>query len=130
MSSSFYPIFGTILIALGIYWLVYKMWHLNYDTKTTGIVISFDSRLGTSWQQQYHSKIQFTALDGRQYTFSDSASSTRPIHRIGEQVTVLYNPNQPTKAEISTLFRNVGIPILLFVFGALAWATPYLMTLR
>lgn len=66
--------------------------------------------------------VRFNAADGSAVEFTSGVASNPPSHRVGERVTVLYDPANPHHAEIedfftlwssSAAFGAVGLVVLL-----------------
>lgn len=65
----------------------------------------------------YSSVVEFTAQDGSTIEFEDNSEICRPAcKQVGQQVTVLYDPTNPTNATISNPLTNW---IWVLVFGVL-----------
>ena len=54
----------------------------------------------------------FTAVDGRSYTVTSDVSSSPAGFIEGERVTVRYEPEDPEKARIHTVFQTWGAAII------------------
>lgn len=62
---------------------------------------------------------QFKTLDGKKITAKDSLSSNPPRFQVGQQVDVLYNPNNPHDARINQWLNLYFVPVLLGGLGLL-----------
>lgn len=66
-------------------------------------------------------RIEFQTKTGQTITFVTSVS-TFPAPRVGDSVTVLYHPNNPTDATLDAFLFKHTIEVVLFLMGALAIA--------
>jgi hypothetical protein len=66
--------------------------------------------------------IAFTTRDGREVEFEALVGGTTPDYELGEQVRVMYDPENPTEARIGETENLWGIPIVLGSFGLIAIA--------
>ncbi len=59
----------------------------------------------------------FSDDSGVEYTTLSALDSTPPTYKVGEKITVLYDPDNPTNAKIEGLFGLWGIPLILAAIG-------------
>lgn len=64
-------------------------------------------------QDYYYPVVEYVSRDGRPHTVHMTEGSSAPQHEVGDEVTVLYNPERPLEARI----RSFGS-------SALMWALP------
>ncbi len=74
----------------------------------------------------YSPIIEFTAPNGRPVRFESSNASSPPAYRIGQEVEVLYNPNDPNDASINSFYELWLVPAILapvdvMLFVVLNW---------
>ena len=127
---------GTILIAISIIGYFKTRSFLETAIKTEGIITGFDipysetSYSNISSSRTYRPFIEFHTQDKQSYTFKPSSENSSERYRIGEIVPVLYDSNNPKRAEIdkfshlwsgTLIIGGLGIPffsigfILLFL---------------
>lgn len=63
------------------------------------------SSSGSSSSTMYRPVVEFTTATGKRIEFISSVGSSPPSHRVGEAVTVLYNPADPQSARIKSFFQ-------------------------
>lgn len=98
------------LISLGL--LGFASWHgfnlaqkITSGTATTGIVTTL-SEVRSSDGITYAPIVEYAPLSGQTLSFKDSFSSSPAAYAIGEQVAVIYNPDQPEIAMIDRGWKN------------------------
>jgi len=62
-------------------------------------------------REYYYPVVEFTASDGRRRSVQMTEGSSAPSHEVGDQVTVLYDPDHPLEARI----KSIGSYALLWV---------------
>ena len=86
-------------------------WHVTYGT-----VIGFEEKT-TNGKTHYRRKAEFQGPNGNKVVFTASTSSSMKPS-IGRKIKVLYSPDDPTKADISS-FLNLWLgPVVFLFFGA------------
>lgn len=68
----------------------------------------------------YRSQVQFTTQSGKQVVITSNKGSNRLLNRIGDQVKVLYDINDPEKGVISS-FSNLYMPAFIIGFMAVTF---------
>lgn len=76
------------------------------------MVYSEDSEGGGGYAPQY----QFKTLDGQDVVVQDSLSSNPPGFKVGQEIKVVYDPENPRKARINKWMNLYFLPVL---FGGL-----------
>ena len=69
--------------------------------------------------EYYYPVVEFTASDGRRRSVQMSEGSQPPSHEVGEEVTVLYDPEHPLDARIKSFGSYVLMWILPGITGIL-----------
>lgn len=92
----------------------YTGWQLQTGgERATGTVIEMDeSSSGDGGCCVYSPVVQFE-VNGQSYTFDSGNASDPPQYEVGEQVDVLYNPADPSTAQIDSLFERWAFPICI-----------------
>jgi Protein of unknown function (DUF3592) len=95
---------GIVFAAVGIYGVVYNLRLRRRGVRTTGSIVDVERRfnpdpnVGTA----YHPVLEFRTADGAQVrAVASEGSGTPPA--IGKRVPVLYDPGNPSVAEINTI---------------------------
>lgn len=94
-----------------------------------GTVVGNDYRAFAEGGAAYVPLVEFQAADGQVVRFTDSVGTIPPEFEQGEHVTVLYNPQDPENARLSTWKRIWFAPTLITSIGlipllvglAIAW---------
>jgi Protein of unknown function (DUF3592) len=68
----------------------------------------------------YRSQVQFTTQSGEQVVITSNKGSNRPLNRIRDRVTVLYDLNDPDKGVINS-FSNLYMPAFIIGFMAVTF---------
>jgi len=123
----FLSIAGLVLLCVAAF-LTYRTSHFIENSETAqGSVIalepvtSTDSNSDTA-QTTYAPVFSFQAADGKTYAVRSNSSSSPPAFAVNDEVTVLYDPNNPQKARIDTFWQVWGVPVLLGAMGAFFFA--------
>lgn len=88
-----------IMLAIGIISYIRTKKFLASAIETRGIVIdTIYKGSGDSGGSMYSPKIKFSDSMGREHEFTENWSSNRPDFKIGDEVIVLFNPDNPKKA--------------------------------
>jgi hypothetical protein len=68
-------------------------------------------------EEFYYPVVQFTASDGRRRNIQMSEGSSPPSYEVGDEVTVLYEPDHPIDARIQSLSSTILMWILPGITG-------------
>lgn len=119
-------IFGNLFFMAFCLWGVYaayNSWNLSKNGEsTTGIVIELEE--GTDGDGNcctYSPVIEFEA-NGQKYTFESDNASYPPAYEVGEEVRVLYNPENPDNAQINKASERWLMPVIVIpamIFGSI-----------
>jgi uncharacterized protein DUF3592 len=88
---------------------------------TTGTVVGYETHYDTDEgrrSETYSPVVRFTAPDGRQVEVRTNVSSSRRP-RVGEQVKVLYQPDDPQDARIDTATTRLVGPLVTGGLGGI-----------
>jgi hypothetical protein len=93
----------------------YISWRLEQEgVTTTGTVIELEaSDSSEGGCCVYSPVIEFTANDDQTYTFEGDTASDPPAYDVGEEVNVLYDPNDPETAQINKWTERWLFPIII-----------------
>ena len=70
-------------------------------------------------QDYYYPVVEFVSADGRRHTVHMTEGSSAPLHEVGDEVTVLYNPEHPLEARIKSFGSSALMWILPGITGIL-----------
>ena len=82
------------------------------------LITSQDSQDPTLESSTYHPVVRFTTTAGETKTFTAGGGSYPAKYEIGETVTVMYNPADPSEAQIKS-WELWFVPTLFMVIGLL-----------
>jgi len=108
-----FTILGLLLIAISILLFVNTQHFLKTSIAANGKVTALiqGSKSGVA------PEVSFIANNGKEYVFSSSFYSSPPSYSIGENIKVLYLPQNPHHAKIDD-FTNIWCgPLILFIIG-------------
>lgn len=104
-------IIGVLLIVAGGGWLSMNTNLLRTGEKVTGTIIENIQK-----SRGYAPKVQYTVQE-KTFTIIATATKNPPQYTIGEDVTVYYDPQEPSHAVIASRFGMGFGPGMLFVAG-------------
>ena len=64
-------------------------------------------------------QVRFATADGETITFTHHTASDPPTYKIGQEVTVRYQPGRPHEAQIGSFSSLWAMPLLLFFVGSI-----------
>jgi hypothetical protein len=70
-------------------------------------------------QDYYFPVVEYISADGRPHTVHMTEGSSAPSHEVGDEVTVLYDPEHPLEARIQSFGSNALMWILPGITGLL-----------
>ena len=98
---------------------------LSLKQKTENSTLGSGANRRTITTVVYSPVISFTDDSGKDITFTSGAASSPPAYAVGQTVTVLYDPSQPSNAELqgdvggfSTAIFWIGISLLVLTIIA------------
>jgi len=111
------PFFG-----IGAYEAVEAQQETQTFTAVRGTVV--DNSYQTTYNNgneegAYYTVVEFTDSTGETVRFTDGAGSLPPDYEVGDQVPVLYNPDDIHDARLNTWKRVWFVPTLLMCIGGL-----------
>lgn len=116
------------LMVAGTLWFGWRGVRLTTQGEsTTGQVIELEeSSDGDGGCCVYSPIIEFTTPEGRTVRFEGSNASDPPAYRLGQEVAVLYNPQDPDDSAINSFYElwlmpAILLPVDLMLFVVLNW---------
>jgi hypothetical protein len=112
-----------LVLGIGLLLLSYHFYGKTEDFLQTaqrapGRVMGLRAADSSDGETTYSAVVTYTDDHGRQFTFEDSLSSTPPMYAVGQEVNVLYQPENPNEAGIDRGIWNYSFTALLGVPGA------------
>ncbi len=68
----------------------------------------------------YYPTVRFSTITGEEVAFVSEVGSNPAAHKVGDRVTVLYDPHHPEDARIRSFLQLWFVPSLLAVVGAIS----------
>ena len=119
-------IFGNLFFAGFCLWGVYAgyiSWQLEKEGQTTtGHVIRLEESSSSEGGCCVYSPVIEFEANGQTYSFEGDNASDPPAYEVGEEVSILYHPADPEKAQINKWSERWLMPIILIpamIFAAL-----------
>jgi hypothetical protein len=91
---------------------------------TTGTVVDLSERSDSDGDTMYYPVFVFRDAKGEEHRIHSSVGSSPPAHQEGEEVTVLYLPDDPTEAKIEGFFSLWLWPVVTGVLAFFFLAFP------
>lgn len=105
------PISTVVLVVLGL-WYTYTSFKFSTNgEEVQGTVVRLES--STSDGSTTYSPVYSYTVNGQKYEYESVNSSNPPAHEVGEQVTLLYDPDHPDKARVNSFFELWLLPIII-----------------
>ncbi len=102
-----------VLLSIGGIFLSRTLIFLNHSEETQGHVVEIIQGKGLRPQ------VEFTSKDGSTHEFTSHTGSSMLPFEVGDEVTVLYNPENPNHARLDWFPALWLLPILLGGIGGL-----------
>jgi hypothetical protein len=103
---------------------------LRTGTHAIGVVTRLEANTGNNRDPNLFPRVQFTGADGSIIRFVDRAGSNPAPFKVGDQVTVLYQPEDPSSTAMIDRGARNWVPVgMLLLLGA-AFAVMGLSSLR
>ncbi len=110
---------GITFAAVGACFAIYSASFLFGTKETPGTVIKMIGGIQQAPVVEYH-------VDGKRFTFRSSLSSSPPAYAVGDNVVVVYRPDNPKSVQINsfldrwlfpTVFTGAGLMMVAFSFA-------------
>lgn len=115
-------ILGIIFILGGLYFLFRPIAFSDYRTQTIGTVLAVNTQ--TTYSITEHKDLRKTDVtvsyqtaDGKTIQFDTTSVSPFASYKVGQTVSVMYDPQNPSQAGLKDEYIKWYIPLLLWVFG-------------
>lgn len=122
MIETLLPFFIPILVGGGMTFAAVFLWvrtraFLNAAQKTQGVITQMIYRRSSKGGGSYLPEYSFKTLEGQQITVRDNLSSNPPMFQVGQQIEVLYDPQNPQNARINKWMNLYFLPALFGFLG-------------
>jgi predicted ribosomally synthesized peptide with SipW-like signal peptide len=116
--------FGLAALALlgGAVWAYFSQQRkMESRVAAAGSVVELTTGVGASGHaSMFYPEVEFTASSGEKIKFRSDFGSRPAGHKIGQSVTVRYDPADPKKAEIESVMNLWLVPLILVFMGGVA----------
>jgi hypothetical protein len=113
---------GVILAGAGAYMVKSTRQFLSRAESAPGVVIeniwSYSSSRSSSNSGTYHPRVRFRTREGQESEFVSGTGSRPAAYHVNEEVTVLYDPEDPNRASIKSFWDVWLGPVILFPLAA------------
>jgi hypothetical protein len=124
------PISAVILTGLSIWYLFTSYMFSTTGIEAPGTVVRLESSHSSEGGTTYSPVFSYT-VDGQKYEYESVNSSNPPSHEVGEQVTLLYDPDRPDKARENSFWELWLLPCIMcpvsFLMVILSFGVPFLV---
>ncbi len=104
-----------LFMAINYYRTTLELFKKGYVA--TGTIIRFDTSDGGDGETFYHPVVKFWTRTEKVYEFKDEFATTSPGYEPGNEVRVVYDPENPQMARIKSGRALWFIPTILLIFG-------------
>ena len=124
--TGLFGVAGIAVLSVSIYSLVYWIRKVRHFPRCEGKVTGFEKVKSAGMSPLWYLEIKFR-VDGKQFINRDIQHIYEPANRIGEKITVFYNPDNPQENYVKywRLFAGrIGstiIGILFILFAAVSF---------
>ena len=109
----FFNLFFAGFCLWGVY-AAYNGWQLETRGETTtGRVVRLDESDDSEGGCCVYTPVVEFQASGKAYTFEGSNASNPPLYRVGQQVNVRYNSDDPNTAQIDSFFERWLFPMII-----------------
>jgi Protein of unknown function (DUF3592) len=115
---------GVVVLISGAVLLVRAAQFVRTAEHATGAVVAVSRETDSDGEVSFYPVVRFTTADGKQIQFKSSSGSSSPSHKAGENVDVLYDPDDPSDAKLSGFFDLWGLPGIFLFIGAVFVGVP------
>jgi hypothetical protein len=123
---------GVLALVWGAVELTRTAHFVRTSEHATGTVVDVSRETDSDGDEFFYPVVRFTTADGEQIEFKSDSGSNPASHSTGDEVDVLYDPDDPRDAQLSGFFDLWLFTIVPFAIGAgfLAVATFQLRRVR
>ena len=118
---------AVVVLVAGAATLVHTIRFVQGADRAAGTVIELRSEVSDG-DEVFYPVVRFTTAEGRSVEFVSSSGSSPPSESVGDEVEVLYDPDDPNDAQLSGFFHLWLWPLVLgplgLIFGCFALFAP------
>jgi hypothetical protein len=111
-----------LMLAITVYSAVAIGRNVAREASAAGRVVEIVGQAGSDGGTFYYPLVEFAAADESRQIVQVGPGSRPPAYRVGDEVTVRYDPTQPAEARIASVGGNLDHFILPLITGVLALA--------
>jgi hypothetical protein len=110
---------GTAIMIGGGFSLNHSRSFSDGGVSVQGVVVDLAYSRDSDGDGTYAPVVEYRDREGRPHTYRSSSGSSPPSYDVGERVTILYRPDQPSRAVIDDFWDRWALPAFLLGFGAI-----------
>lgn len=118
----FFVLFGVVFAGIGVVLIVRERRFVAHAARSVGTVVELHKRMITAYNDPeiiLCPIVRFQTAVGQEITF-ENASGSRPARfRVGQSVTVYYDPHHPETAHVASGCLQYGISVVFIVIGVI-----------
>ena len=108
-------VIGSLISAFGLWTMVKSLKLLVWGERRPGVIVGVDD--SQRKKVYYHPVIEFETVEGNPFQFTFGSGSARKRPEIGDQVTVIYEHNQPHEATLNSFMGMWAGPLAAGLLG-------------
>lgn len=109
---------GIVFILVGFVLVCSRLIFISESISAEGIVVDILKKVEEDETEGvFQPKVMFHTNDGEQISFISDVGSNPPAYNLGETVNVLYNPINPSNAEINSFLSLWLLQLVLILIG-------------
>lgn len=112
-----FTLVGFLLAAIALFIWLRTQSFLNTAQEAQGTVVQMVYSHSSDGGGGYAPVFTFRTITGQEITASENLYSNPPQFKVGQTVTVLYDPENPNRARIKKGFNLYFVPVLLGFLG-------------
>ena len=116
----FIRIIGALFAIIGLGFTAYCIQFSIGTKEVQGSVVEMVGFAGQSPLVEYH-------VGGKRFTIQSAVSSSPPAYIVGEKVSILYRPDDPTKAQINSFTERWLFPVAFTSCGVMAFVMSFFL---
>jgi hypothetical protein len=116
-------IFGSGFLLLALAVALHTAFSLRRATRATATIVVMESRIEPrNVDPIFYPHFQFYDSTGQSFTIISNSGATPPAFHVGQRVPILYDPANPSAAQLATFAELWFLPIVFSVLGLVALA--------
>lgn len=116
--SLFLLLGGIVMICVGVYYTISHIGFIRNAEQASGVVVEIISKHSAKGTNLYHPIVRFQPAEyDAPIQFTARPGLWSWLYKIGEDVTVIYNSNNPYEAKIKSFWMLWFLPLIMSLFG-------------